>query len=47
MASLLAIFFALSSAWRLSTASLLGASTASKRRSTVSGSITRSYCGGR
>jgi hypothetical protein len=44
---MLAIFFALSSAWRLSTASLLGASTASKRRSTVSGSITRSYCGGR
>jgi hypothetical protein len=40
------IFLVFSSAWRLSTASLLGASTASKRRSTVSGSITRSYCGG-
>ena len=30
-----------------STFALVGASTQSKRRSTVIGSITRSYCGGR
>ena len=30
-----------------STAALLGCNTASKRRSTVRGSMTRSYCGGR
>ena len=30
-----------------STLALVGASTQSKRRSTVIGSITRSYCGGR